>query len=147
MTQIFCLIRIYRLIIRNNHRNIAHSSPSIGAWRLYHSVELRWMVRRHHGFGLIHIIHHSPSWKLLHIWRMNGECINGESFFKVINNWVILTLCWRSFSASLAQNTSCLCSLSVFYFNWCSNLLSCAAINAFFPRAITHKPYVVDFIL
>ena len=66
--------------------------------------------------------------------------------FKDINNCAILPLWWRSFSTSLARNSGNLRSLSVFSFNWRSNLLSCAAIEAFIPRAIADKPCVVDLI-
>ena len=71
-----------------------------------------------------------------------GSC----ELFKDINNCAILASCLRSFSASLAQNSSNLQSLSSFSFNWCSNLLSCAAIEAFIPSATTDKPYVVNLI-
>ena len=46
--------------------------------------------------------------------------------------------------ASLARNSSNLCSLSAFFFNWRSNLLSCEAIEAFFPLGVADKPYVED---
>ena len=71
-----------------------------------------------------------------------GSC----ELFKDIKNCAILASCWRSLSASLAQNSSNLHSLSSFSFNWRSNLLSCAAIEAFIPRATTDKPCVVDLI-
>ena len=70
----------------------------------------------------------------------------GCELFKNINKCAILASCWRSFSASLARNSSNLRSLSAFSFKWRSNLLSCAAIEAFVPRAIADKPCVVDLI-
>ena len=70
----------------------------------------------------------------------------GCKLFKGINNCAILASCWRSFPAPLAWNLSNLSLLSAFSFNWRSNLLSCAAIEAFVPRAIADKPCVVDLI-
>ena len=70
----------------------------------------------------------------------------GCELFKGINNCAILPSSWRSFSASLARNSSNLRFLSAFSFNWRSNLLSCEAIEACIPRAAADKPYVVDLI-
>ena len=70
----------------------------------------------------------------------------GCELFKDINNWGILASCWQSFFASLTRNSSNLRSLSAFSFNWHSNLLPCAAIEPFIPRAIAGKPCVVDLI-
>ena len=70
----------------------------------------------------------------------------GCELFKDINNCAILASCWRSFCASLTRNSSNLRSLSALSFNWHSNLLSCAVIEAFIPRAIASKPCVVDLI-
>ena len=70
----------------------------------------------------------------------------GCELFKDINNWGILASCWQSFFASLTRNSSNLRSLSAFSFNWHLNLLPCAAIEPFIPRAIAGKPCVVDLI-
>ena len=70
----------------------------------------------------------------------------GWELFKDINNCAIFALCWWSFSSSLAQNSSNVCYLLAFSFNWCSNLWSCAAIEAFISRAIADKPCAVDLI-
>ena len=70
----------------------------------------------------------------------------GWELFKDINNCAIFALCWWSFSSSLARNSSNVCYLLAFPFNWCSNLWSCAAIEAFISRAIADKPCAVDLI-
>ena len=70
----------------------------------------------------------------------------GCELFKDINNYAILASCWRSFLASLARNSSNLRSLSALSFNWRSNLLSCAVIEAFTPRAIADKSCEVNLI-
>ena len=80
---------------------------------------------------------------------MFEDCLywgGGCQLFKDINNCAILASCWRSFCASLTRNSSNLRSLSALSFNWHSNLLSCAVIEAFIPRAIASKPCVVDLI-
>ena len=70
----------------------------------------------------------------------------GWELFKDINNCAIFALCWWSFSASLARNSSNVCYLLAFFLNWRSNLWSCAAIEVFISRAIADKPCAVDLI-
>ena len=87
-TQEFYLIQIFKLVwgwelkemIRNYHRNIIHTWPSIWVWMVYLSFDVLWMVRGHHKVGLIHIILPTSDWKLFYIWILTIKRWQMEAF-------------------------------------------------------------------
>ena len=132
--RIYRLVRIWALIWTRHHRAGDMTLLSWCEW-WEDIAELGWLIlgsppQAENGC----MLEDCPYW--------DGEC----ELFKDISNCAILASCGQSISASLAQNSSNLHSLSAFSFNWRSNLLSGPALEAFIPRVIADKPCVVDLI-